>query len=301
MNRRPKAFTLAELLVVMGIIVLFITLAIPAIRGMTGSSSTSVARNELAALVTRAREEAVGVQSVRGVLFFIDPASDRVVGVICQAASLQDPNLTAYNIILLDAVPSRDTLQLPTGVRLQTVYNNTSTTATPTTMDRYLGFNPVNTSVKIGGCILFDGNGKLISRPYGFQMAQLNGATASLSALGGMLFGTSTTLASLTGDIVNATASSYSYVPGYTTAPSGATPALSISQLGMVLFDYDAFQSLGFKDIDAVPNNQPYGTGPMTVGTITQTQSEQAEETWLDTNSAPVMVNRFNGTLIRGE
>ena len=29
--------------------------------------------------------------------------------------------------------------------------------------------------------------------------------------------------------------------------------------------------------------------------------AEQGEETWIDENSTPLLVNRFNGTLVRGE
>ena len=112
MPKRHKGFTLAEMLVVMGIIIIFIAMAVPVVRSLTGSASISTARNEIASLVTRAREEAVGIQDIRGVLFFVDPASDRVVGVICRAAVIQDSTINvtnpstggSTNVVLLDAV-----------------------------------------------------------------------------------------------------------------------------------------------------------------------------------------------------
>jgi type II secretory pathway pseudopilin PulG len=300
---RRKAFTLAELLVVMGIIVLFIAMAVPAVRSITGSSNNSVSRNQLAALVARAREEAVGVQSVRGVLFFIDPNSDRMVGIICQQAAIQDPALAAYNVVLLDAVPQRDSLMLPVGIRLQTIFNGTN--------DRYLGFNPIGPSafpVKVGGCILFDGNGKLISRPYGFQMAQV-ASTFTPTTLASMLFGATYAPSASSGTGIlsdsvpygSGNVTSYSYVPGVASTSGLASAVFPLSQLGFVLFDYDTFKNQGFSDVDADINAQGYSSAPMTVGTTSQTASEQTEESWLDQNSTPLMVNRYNGTLIRGE
>src|SRR5579871_3832417 len=50
---RVKAFTLTEMLVVMGIMVLFITLAVPAVRVLMGSSSIAMTRNNLSALIAR--------------------------------------------------------------------------------------------------------------------------------------------------------------------------------------------------------------------------------------------------------
>jgi hypothetical protein len=183
-------------------------------------------------------------------------------------------------------VPSQDSLLLPTGIRLQTIFTTTNPPATPP--NRYLGYNPPYTSapVNVGGCILFDGNGKLIVRPYGFQMELLNGSTPTLSPLGSMLFGPTATFAGLTTPIVYTAGGipySTSYVPGYASSASitGTSP-LWMSQLGIVMFDQDAFSAQGFLDADTDPN-------------------EAAKQTWIDANSTPVLINRYDGTLIRTE
>jgi prepilin-type N-terminal cleavage/methylation domain-containing protein len=301
-RNRHKAFTLAEMLVVMGIILVFIAMAVPAVRSLTGGSSISAARNSMASLMNRAREEAVGIQDIRGVLFFVDPASDRVVGVICQAATIQDSNLTSQGIVLLDAVPGRDSLPLPLGVRLQMMFNGTNPSSSQTGADdRYLGFNPLNSTSGnppfVGGCILFDGNGKLIVRQYGFQMSQ-PGPTGNFIAsnLCTMLSNAypAAGLTSTSGTISNGGSSAF--------IPTGAPATAPYSQLGLVLFDYDQFKTQGFSDLDADINGKGYtSAGSIVEGSVTQAQSEQLEETWIDQHSTPVLINRFNGTLIRGE
>ncbi len=111
------AFTLVEMLIVMGIIVIVILLAIPAIQSITGTRSVGAAQNTLSALITRAREEAVGLQEPRGIMFYIDPASDRVCAAIVREVP---PNVPDANnpapLIYLDCVPDRDYLPLPNGI-----------------------------------------------------------------------------------------------------------------------------------------------------------------------------------------
>lgn len=270
-----KAFTLAEMLVVMGIIVVFILAAIPVVRSLSKSGGVSASRNSVASLMTRAREEAVAIQEIRGVLFTIDPASGRVIGWICEQSVIQDANLTGQGIILLDIVPGRDCLVFPAGVSLQTIFNGTSSSSTGD--DHYLGYNN-----GVGGVVLFDGMGHTLVRQYGFQ-------TASLPA--GMGIGT----------IINGP--SVAYLPTILTPPplpykAGAFATVPYSQLGLVLFDSDEFKSQGFSDSDS----DQWSNGSLWTGSnAVQFSSEQTEETWIDQHSTPVLINRFNGTLIRGE
>src|SRR3712207_1414993 len=65
-RRRGRAFTLTELLVVIGLIVLVVTLAIPAFSVITGGRSIDAAENQVSALVARARADALGLQEPRG-------------------------------------------------------------------------------------------------------------------------------------------------------------------------------------------------------------------------------------------
>src|SRR5437763_1445472 len=76
-HRQRSAFTLTELLVVMGIIVLLALAAVPAIRFIMGSRSIESAQNLVAAMVSRARTQAIADKEPRGVFFFLNPANDR--------------------------------------------------------------------------------------------------------------------------------------------------------------------------------------------------------------------------------
>jgi prepilin-type N-terminal cleavage/methylation domain-containing protein len=256
-----SGFTLTEMLVVIGIIILFVTLAIPAISSITGTRSISAAENQISAVLARAREEAIGIQDYRGVLFYLDPREDRVVAILVRAA---DNQLTNSNLISLDAVANRDYLMLPQGIRLQTICDDS--------LNRYFGFNPMNPAstegVLYGGVILFDGQGRLVSKPYAFSFLA-NGTPTGLAAA--------------------------------LKAPSNASLFLPTngnsffrSQMGLVLFDSAAFKAQGFTDGDL-------GTGFDQSVTASGPNGETSEEAWLDANSTPLLINRFNGTLIRGE
>jgi prepilin-type N-terminal cleavage/methylation domain-containing protein len=73
-----RGFTLAELLIVIALIVLLVAMAVPAFNFITGSRSVDGAQNQIAAFLGRARSEAIGLQEVRGVFFFLDTRTDRV-------------------------------------------------------------------------------------------------------------------------------------------------------------------------------------------------------------------------------
>ena len=69
------------------------------------------------------------------------------------------------------------------------------------------------------------------------------------------------------------------------------SPTSHRSNFGFVLYDEETFKNQsGFNDQDP----QIEAGGPIT-------PAERKEETWLDTNALPVLINRYNGTLIRGE
>src|SRR2546430_12886721 len=75
MARPRAAFTLSEIMVVIVIIVLLLALAVPAFNLIRGSRSVEGAENQIAALIGRARADAIGLQKPFGVLFFIDKES----------------------------------------------------------------------------------------------------------------------------------------------------------------------------------------------------------------------------------
>jgi type II secretory pathway pseudopilin PulG len=289
---RPRvAFTLVEMLVVMGIIVIAIAMAVPTIKYLTGSKSEQAAQNAVAAMLARTRSDAIALQQPQGVLFTIDLASDRVtLYQVVQTTLATDPAGITY----LDLTPDRDPLLLPPGVRAWTIkdpYVPAGIGATdPFPGYRYLGFNDNTSNAKsiynatatdkalIGGVILFDGQGNLLITPYGFRF--LNGGVAT--ALSGALFlGVSQTPQVL---------------PTTTLWPSGGggTAYYLRSQAGLVLFDRDAFQTQERQLNASVPttglDSNPNGTS-----------AETALDTWLDQNTTPLLVNRYNGTLTRAE
>ena len=286
-SQKPQArrgFTLIEMLIVIAIMLLAMTLAVPAFRALSGSKSEGSAQNQLSALLGRVRTEAIGLQQVEGVLFYIDPATDRVT---CAQVQIVD-NLNG--IQMLDLVPDRDTVSLPAGVRLQTLHDiappgssSVGLTADLFQNDRYLGFNSIanNTTTNysgnttaLGGVILFDGQGHLISNErYGFRFRHVPppnpspGDVLRKSAMGQLAFGTAATP-----------------IPNDWPTTTGGTNYLR-SQSGFVLFDQETFQNAGGTDADNSPS----------------ASAEVNEEQWLDTNATPIFINRYNGTLIRAE
>ncbi len=306
------------MLVVMGIIVLVILIAIPAIQSITGTRSVGAAQNTLSALITRAREEAVGLQEVRGVLFYLDPANGRVnAAIVRQVLPPAPDNNTNAPLVYLDAVPNRDYLPLPPGVGAQTVINAALAGTNGTySSDAYLGFNPFpdprgnasivsTTGIRYGGVILFDGNGRLVSKTYGFKLFTASNAGNVQSPMGALLN-------------IPLVAGGTDFVPiapaGYPPPPNNlTTPVRIASQVGLVLYDRQTFLSqvdsggtANFTDGDpgmdpAVAGYGGYGVPNSPTKGINNGTGEGSEEGWLDVNATPILINRYNGTLIRGE
>lgn len=76
-KRGRGAFTLAEVLVVIGIIVIVAALAVPAINVLSGSRSIDGAQNVVSAMLSRARSEAMARQQQVGLAIFEDADKER--------------------------------------------------------------------------------------------------------------------------------------------------------------------------------------------------------------------------------
>ena len=291
LSRLRPAFTLTELLIVIGLIVLIIALAVPAFNAMTGGRSVDAATNTLSAMLGRVRMEAIGLQEPRGLLFYRDPATQRIGARMVRAAGSGPAN---SGIIGFEIVPDRDPMLLPVGVGLQMVDDALMTGSGPGATardDRYIGYNTMigtnRVRTPVGGMILFDQNGRLTSRRYGFRVKQPGKRPNTLedSDTGRFLYGEGNT------------------VPGNNEVMVAFTPGntnILRTQFGFVLFDEEPFKNkfgtaddpFGDKDpqIDRSSNSgRELGTTPDT------------EEGWLDQNATPILINRYNGTLIRGE
>lgn len=295
-------FSLVELLVVIGLAVLIMALALPAFNFITGSRSVDGATNIVSAFIGRARAEALDRGKITGVMFYIDLASQRrgmilvtettpKYGPAPTSAPLDNGNIDVF----LDLLPEREPILLPAGIDLQVIDNGSTTPGTPPQLaapywDRYLGFNTavaptdnpagnLAARVQYGGVILFDGAGKLVSLRYGFRSSTGTAvATNTLTQMGLFL--------TRPADPANPSAT-----PDVMPRPRNNNPDQFIrSQLGLVLFEQQLFQTAGGSLADH-EISQPAITVP----------AESDEEFWLDANATPLLINRYNGTLVRGQ
>ena len=254
-----RAFTLIELLVAMGIIVLMVAMAVPLFGVFTGNRSVEGAENQVSALLSTARTEAMALQQYRGVMFYLPQGADRISAQVVYARE----EVGGY--VELDAVADRDPLRLPMGISVQALNESGQSSL----IDMYLGFNPIEDSnIRIGGVLLFDPRGHLAALEYGFRV-MTPAAAVQPTPMGRLLYPPN---GPGTGDKVQKFALS-------------GTATLR-SQPGLALFRSEGFSAAGFTLGD--PQIEGGGT-------------ETAEEKWLNDNSIPLLINRYNGTLIRGE
>lgn len=279
-----RAFSLIELLIVIGIIILVIAMAVPAFNLISGTRSVDAAENLLGVMLGRARTEAIGVQQVRGVMFYIDPATQRVNVTLVRVVDPATAPAPIYDVdFYLDLVPDGDTIPLPMGIGVQVV-DDPSDIASGTANDRFIGYNTVHSAappaarIQYGGVILFDSRGQLLSRSYAFKCRSNSLAQPYFTQMGMLLLQpTEAEMATLTNAI--------DIVPSKT-----GNLGTQRSAVGVIVFDNELFRA-----IDDNSPTDPQISGGAYVG------AEQNEETWLDQNGSALLINRYNGTLIKGE
>ena len=292
---RRRAFTLVEMLVVISIIVVLLGLALPAFNLIRGNRSVEGAQNQLSAFVARARNKAIGLQKPVGVMFFLDPGTRRVNAALVRQVGSQTLTTTpATTTLVLDLVPDSDFLALPIGVMAEMVDDCSLNNAGARQDDGYIGYNTGGrgttpgggtasvaapdpaTGVYYGGTLLFDGSGQLISRPFAYRTRFLTG-TNDETALGQLIYGPGDVPSMLT-----------TVIP----ASPGNTPIFVKTSIGLALFDGPTYFTL-FGNDAALPDPQ------VTAGSYTT--DEATEEQWIDANALILLVNRYNGTLVKGE
>lgn len=276
-SQRRSGFSLTEILIVIALIVLILAMALPAFNFITGSRSTEAATNLIGAMLARARTEAVGVQEYRGIMFYVDPATDRQMLTLVK----ESPSPTAMPATIdlyLDASDS-DHIPLPKGVGVQVIRTNGVVNASGQRQnDGYAGFNFINlaasekTTTMVGGVILFDGYGRLATVRYAFRMVEIGSSPAKATAMTNLI------------------------APTFSLASD--SPQVGYSSLGFALFDEAAIKDYMGKSafdyrIDPAYDQRPYlPPGPGT---------ETDEENWIDNNADLTMINRYNGTLVKGQ
>jgi prepilin-type N-terminal cleavage/methylation domain-containing protein len=302
-----SAFSLTELLIVITLIVIVLALALPAFNFITGSKSTDAALNQISAMLGRARNEAVGVQDPRGVFFFLDPTTDKYAVALVQQAKFADfvtptaanpykrgdyvitgnnywvctqdgtttpPSVGAQwaptNQFAVDIINDTDVLKLPKGVAVQMITDSKLITGNRTS-DAYLRV----------GALMFDSAGRLSQQQISVCCGGLLGQMMNLAPSGSYTV-----------------ASNYPFA----TVPAATQAVLSNvkSCFGFVLFDREMLKTQAFFTENDYSAKYPNVT-PQLGSYGTPTTGEGAEEDWIDKNAVPVLINRYNGTLLRGE
>jgi type II secretory pathway pseudopilin PulG len=143
---RRGGFTLTEILIVIGLILLVIVIAIPALSVISGGRSVDAAQNQISAALARARQDAMALQEPRGIIFFPDADTGRTV--LAEVYYNEFRN----NVYRLELLPDRAELELPVGIGCQVFPHANTGGGTP----------PFPTV----GVIMFDGVGRLSSRQF---------------------------------------------------------------------------------------------------------------------------------------
>ena len=172
----------------------------------------------------------------------------------------------------IDSLVGTEYQYLPMGVGAQTINDPDPTGKIAQPRDRYLR----------NGLILFGPDGQLMHRQYTIAPPALGDTDQThLYRLMGI---------DQRGDL-NPNATNPTFIVG-----NNVNYPL-YSQLGVVLYDEPLFKTAGGSQEDPTPDAQSYNP-PWTNGI---TYNEAAEESWLDNNALSLMINRYNGTLVRGE
>jgi prepilin-type N-terminal cleavage/methylation domain-containing protein len=316
-----RGFTLVELLVVLGILVLLMALAVPLFGLLSGKRSIGSARNQVGAALAAARAQAIAQQEVRGVLFVVDPASQRINGILVRATEEHPGDATFAQQsdaqVFLDAVDA-DPIVLPVGVALATTCDYTLPINQVHSDDRYVGFNVLASgafnTIPVGGVILFDSHGQLTSLRYAFRFQFNNAQNQPVhTTLGDILFPTTNGA-----KLPRYVDSPLSYTGDDRQMPQGQPFGLAPhSSLGLVLLDGADFLPFSstyppqthwslagpkftnglpwsVKPPPKYPQVDPVTGKPIDFG-------EFGKEQWIDEHAIPYLINRYTGALIQGE
>ena len=304
-NRKSKipssrAFTLTELLVVMGLIVLLITISVPAFRFLTGNRSVEGATNVLSAMLGRARADTIGLQEVdgvrlyRGVALYRDAVTQRVAGAFVESRVFKEwlaGTPTVSQIHKLNDY-ARNVALTQFYICLQDHVDIGTIPLTNTLYWRQLSMTAAEYSNAIANNALFlelvlDRDRILFPIGVDLRGAASWGVAPNVTRYATpavILFNPYGDLAYKQYRLLDnsnlALQASRSTIANFLQPPvpfyASPAPLQCVSQIGVILFDSETFANQVFADQGATDN-------------------------WLDANAAPVMINRYNGTLVKGE
>ena len=279
-SRTARGFTLVELLVVLGIMLLILAVAVPSIKVLSGTRSYEVAVNKISAYLNQARLIAVSQAQETGVMFYLDPQTQMVTMTLVYTVPPSQVAPAGQNPLdpnhYLNLVSNAGGETLPSGLGFQTInaiYNPgpNSTTANLSQYDYFLPGANGTTTPFIGDVIMFDTYGQFATIPCGycFQMVNVGSTTPTTTDMYNLLFFTP-------GKTTPPTPSA----PTWLATPAGASsPSPVLSTVGFVLYDPNAYSASG-----------------NTLGA-----SGNAQDAWVNQNSQLFMVNRNTGTLLKSE
>jgi len=338
--RSPNAFTLIELMVVIGIIVIALALAVPSFSFITSARSVEAAQNVVAATLGRARTEAVNTGTYVGVFFFLDPKTDRTTLALAtlDGGELDDSdpydNIKSWNPTF--SYRGTDTASVgPPALTADRVIFSTR----DNTLD-----NPATANINEAM------NNRPMVKTYRAKVSGAPGVSPpttgpQTSGIWAGKFENANWEEYLPGNLEQSSVIDFSVLPTGVGAQliydaGGSTASDRYVRTGLILFDpqgrlvYKKYSIKASTDLGRNMNltstfpggtttiyssfglvlydratfiNQPNfteGDFNQPLSTLTgpsgYVSDEQTEEAWLDTNATPILVNRYSGTLMTG-
>lgn len=286
------------MLTVLGIILIVIAVAVPVTSTLMANNGLAAAQNQIAAVLSAARSDAIYNRSTTGVCFYIDLATQRTAmqevqqmpGVYADSANANPVALSLEAVYTLQNVNNnalgalapvyyRDPVLLPGGIGVALCNDCQNSLA----LDRYVRF----------GAIMFDATGTVTSVPYGV----VNQWTPPRFT---------TTVATQLGTHMGVNA--WDTANGSPTKNVYGNVATLMSQSGLAIFDRDAYlgQRTSVHDTNADAFNDqdlqyiaPDPRNPSAPNATPPTQNQKEdEELWIDNNSTQALVSPYNGSLV---
>jgi prepilin-type N-terminal cleavage/methylation domain-containing protein len=330
MPQRRPGFTLTEILVVIGIIVLVLAMAVPAFNYITGTRSQEAATNIIAAMLSRARATAINynrenpTKAYIGVFFFVDPADGRtkltlVAREVGGAAEDPDPydnykswhrlsgpgptnyNTSPYKDRVIFLTRNTDEGGRAYYKRFRCIQDQGSGSNSPPVSgpqsDGYF-HNQWWEEVVEGDLDVFEEGGEVQALPAGVGVQLVNDTRGGVNTdryvrTGVIFFDPQGRMDSA--EYAISANSTLGRIIGITGLLQGTPENPIVSQFGVITYDLNAFKGQNFTEGDAL-FNIPTLTRPSRYN-----PDERDEEQWLDDNASILMVNRTTAALEKTE